>query len=416
MRILIALALFLYPLAGFADGDWPAIHQKGKQAFSRSDYSGAASTFEFCWPLAQTALEQAITANDLGLSLHALGREQEARDWLRRAYDLWAAMPSRALDLAETALGLVNVSRALGDFSGAEQILRRILAVLFDDAEHRAALLNTLGDMLREQERNNEADGQFREAIALKGISRERQLEATLGLADLARKAGNRAESEMLWNRAALLARETRSIKLEAVALRGLGLTRSDGGDYPTAESLLRRSLAMLEPYAGEDPEQVASALGCLAGLYRRQKKLSLAEEALLRAIDLDRKNAGEEHPQTALLRELLAELYSAEKRFDDAEENAAKAYVSMRKSFGENSVAAAAALATAALVNYREKRLETAAEQYSSALSTIRANNAVMNAPTAEIASNYAAVLSALHRNGEARRIQAELKSFGWK
>jgi tetratricopeptide (TPR) repeat protein len=73
---------------------------------------------------------------------------------------------------------------------------------------------------------------------------------------------------------------------------------------YPQAEPLYQRALAIREKQLGPEHPNTATSLNNLAGLYRRQGKYEQAEPLYQRALAVVEKQLGPEHPYTATIRE----------------------------------------------------------------------------------------------------------------
>jgi tetratricopeptide (TPR) repeat protein len=413
MRIVTALALLVsLAYTCLAEDDWISLNRAGSQAFHDKKWAEAQAAFEASLPLATMPLEQAITANNLGACFNSLERIPEALMWFERAVALWRSLPGHSEELAETALGLVDVYRSLGRFVEAEQTLRSLLnADLLN--EHKAALLNTLADMLAEQSRRPEALVAFQSALALKGISRNRQLEILVGLADIDRSVGNSDAALEKGGRAVDLARKLENGPFEAVALRLQALVWYDQRNFARAEPLFRRSLAVFQKQDPLPQRQIAAALSCLADLYREQGKYSMAEDAYLQALEIERKNGSGEHPHAAVLMESLANLYTIQKRYTQASDLASHAWTIMSDTFGENSLPAAGALASIALIAQSEKRYQAASDAYARALETMQAKGSPNDQNLLSLMDRYAGVLATLHRREEAKQLREQIKAF---
>ena len=360
-------------------------------------------------------LEEATEASARANSLHASGHEREAAQWFARSMEMWRQLPDSSENLALSSLGLADAYRGFGEFAAAEKTAREALD-LHVTPELEAALRNVLGDMLREQGRNEEARLLFRKAAALPEISLARRFDSLIGLADLDRRDGSLTVSIEEWREAARIAKMDGSSMREALALRGLGLSWLDSGDLAQATPLLRRSLDLLERDAATPPAQLAAALSCVAAVYRREQKKALAEEFWLRALQQDRRSIGEEHPQAAVVMEFLAELYSSEKRYEEARQQAAHAHSIMVRYFGEGSLPTAGSMGMIARVRQCEGDISGAAADYAAALQIIRDQHATADQIAGEIMGQYAVVLARLHRGSEAKEVRAELKSFRGK
>jgi len=308
----------------------------------------------------------------------------------------------------------LQVSRDLhihGDYRGAESVLREGLGSEPDN-QRRAALLSSLGDLLREQDRGAEARPLFEQALDLSDVSWRTRFSALMGLADLDRQERRWTRSASQWNDAIKLAESHDDAIVESCAIRGLGETWLDQGNYARAEPLLKKALALTENNNRATPDIVALALGSLASLYRLQDKTSLAEELWTRQLSISRGFYGDYHPQTGLVLSSLADLSVASGDFSRARDYARQALSIMSNHFAANSIPVAAALINSAVIEEHAHDLEASAGFYGKALDTLRA----LNHPPAIaglIAKRYAEVLSQLHRKREAKQVVAEFAAF---
>ena len=384
-------------------GDWDVLVRQGTDAYHAGRKAEALQMYEECWKLAATPVQKAITANDIAAALHALQRDKEARPWYERGLELWKMVPGHSEDQAETGLSLSDIYRAEGDFGAAEKLMGELLRTEVSN-EGRATILNSMGDMLREQARKDEARQYFEAARAVPGTTDKRQIEALLGLGDIDRGGGRFNAAHEKWKKAGELARANGLGRYEALALRGAGLTFVNSGEYARAEGPLRQSLKMFEGRmfekdAEQDWRQLASAWSCLAECYYQQGKLAKAEEGYRQALVMQRKASGDRHPQTAMILEALAGVYAYQKRFGEAYALANEARSVMVEKFGESSIPAAGALATVALVEQREKKWERAAADYESALKVLRAEGGRGDQAIQDVVSRYGQVMGAMKR-----------------
>jgi tetratricopeptide (TPR) repeat protein len=292
---------------------------------------------------------------------------------------------------------LADVYRTSGDYAGAERVLR----------EGAGMLRNNLADLLREEGRSTEARALFEESVRESSDSWRRRVGALIGLADIDRQQGNWEASVDQWNEALEICRREHDEQSEAIALEGLGVTWLQSGTAVRAESLLRRSLRMMENNPDMPPEEVATAHSGLAELYRSENKLALAEDEWSRAIQIDRGVLGEAHPQVAVLMAKLAEVYSVRGEFGLAREYAARASRTMRDTFGEDSMPVATALTNQAAVEQRAGDFDAAARDYESAIRIAR-GHPEHRALQAVMIQRYAGLLKAMHRQREAKALVA--------
>jgi tetratricopeptide (TPR) repeat protein len=415
MRGFFAFALFVCLAGSCRADDWLTVNHSGTESFRQGKWQDALAAFEKALPLATLPVEQAISASDMGAALHTLGRIPEAKPWFERAVAIWRTLPDHSTELAESAVCLADTLRAMGDFRGAENELRALLPLNVPN-ERKAALLNALADLLREQGRNSEARELFSATLALGELAPIRRIDANLGLADIDRQTGNRTAALREANLAATLARDASDASSEALALRAIGNTWREAGDTAKAEPILRRSLAMSRQTPVTSPRQIAAGLSCLASLYRDQGKYSLAEQHWLEAMQIEIKAVGPRHPQTAVIMESLSGIYTMQKRYAEAAKLAQTSWEIMSETFGEDSVAAAGALSTIAFVEQGEKRLDSAAEKYSEALAIFRAKGDPNDTNILDAMDRYASVLASLHRNNEARQLRHEMQAFKFR
>ena len=90
--------------------------------------------------------------------------------------------------------------------------------------------------------------------------------------------------------------------------------------EYPTAEPLYERALAIAEKALGPEHPNTATSLNNLAELYRSQGRYDKAEPLYERALAIAEKVQGPEHPATATSLNNLAGLYRSQGRYDKAE------------------------------------------------------------------------------------------------
>src|SRR5205807_2229797 len=91
-------------------------------------------------------------------------------------------------------------------------------------------------------------------------------------------------------------------------------------GKYEQAEPLYQRALAMHEQQLGPEHPDTASSLNNLALLYQNQGKDEQAEPLLKGALAIKEQQLGPEHPDTASSLNNLAGLYNAQGNYEQAE------------------------------------------------------------------------------------------------
>jgi tetratricopeptide (TPR) repeat protein len=309
----------------------------------------------------------------------------------------------------------VDSYRDSGDYPAAERALRDWLALEPAGSETSVTIRNTLADLLQEEGRRTEARQLFSQVADSPDVTVRQRLDALIGLAEVDLHEGEWKASIGEGNAALDLARSQGDSRSEAIVLRGLGRAWLNTKSAARAEPLLRRSLWILENDVAAEPLQVAESLGALAEYYRAENKLALAEEAWLRALTMKRALFGEGHPQVAYLMDTLAEVYSARGETGLACDYATRSADIMRQRFGEASPATAAALANLAFVEQRANTLGAAAKDYAAAVRALRHSPDLQ--PTLKIVmQRYAGVLKAMHRDGEAKALDTEVKGLSFQ
>jgi tetratricopeptide (TPR) repeat protein len=391
---------------------WGTLHDAGVAAYEANRMNDAVSALEAALPLAATPAERAATLNDLGNCLRAVGRTAEAVTNLELAFAAWREADPRGRYAAQTAMSLATIERALNRYADAEHTLRLALDAPPREARRQAALLNSLGDLLREEVRITEARELFNAALKLLPDGGTLQIDALIGLADVERSSSEWRAAIDDFNRAIALSRQAHQADTEAIALRGLGKTYCDTGDLARAEPTLKRALDMFETIP-ELRTQSAATLAYLGGVYRDEKKYGLAEDAFTRALDLQ---GGREHaagPQAAAVLELLAGVCALEKRFDEGSRYASAALVIMKRIFPPDTPPIAGAIGAQAFVDEHAGDLEAADRHYSDALRIMRANGIANSTIGMDWMAAHAQVLRRLHRAQDAKNLEIQVKAF---
>ncbi len=413
MRAVVALTIYVsfgYAVARGADNSWQQLHDQGLAASRQRDFTKAAEMFQMSWVFARNRVERGVSANDLGVTLHQMARDGKAVPWLVRALAIWRSDAAQHIHVLQTSEVLASVLRALGEYSMAELLLHETLA-RSADGEEKAAVLNLLADLMREEGKSEAARATFGDVLRIPGISWRRMYESYAGLADLDCTARLWEDSTAEWNSAANIAREHHDAGLEAVASRGLAETWLEQGNTSRAEPLLRRALAVFEndPLSGN---QIAATLRSLGQLYLGENKPALAEDALTRALAREEALLGHEHPQIAILLELLGDTAALRNQMELARDYFGRALHLLEQKFGENSVVSGAVFANWGVAEQRSGDNVRAAAQYEKSLVILRGGGDDAAQLRMIVTERYAAVLKSTHHRKEAKALLAEVKS----
>jgi predicted ABC-type transport system involved in lysophospholipase L1 biosynthesis ATPase subunit len=240
------------------------------------------------------ALETAKSCTTLSDFAFMRGRWDDAESWERRALAIRRdAVPADPLAVARSLDGLGVVLVRQGRLADAEPLLSEAVRLYDADpaaGDARLEARNSLAELYRQQDRLEESEHLFREAIAA------------------AEQAGP--------DGAALLAR----------LANNLGGLLKDEGKLAEAETLNHRSLALRESAPHPDPADLSVAYLNLAEIYRLEGNAAEAEPLYLKSIELAKLGLGPDHPDLATHLGQLGVLYR-DTDLTQADEGALTAY-----------------------------------------------------------------------------------------
>lgn len=395
MRVFSTLVGIVCLASVLPASEWGAKEQAGQAAMLQHDYKTAGDIFLENMSLATTGVERASSLASYGVALAGQNRREEAKTALESALRNSANLSDQSR--ASVIRILSSVDRGLGDYAGAERLLRTAAADSSFRPEDRAGLLAKLIDLLREQGRLPEAQDVLHDAMQLTGLSHDQQTSILVERAEVTRDLHQWDESVSLWREVGETAEADHSDALEAIYAGGLGETYYSMGNMTRAEPLLRRSLDLLRKNPEASPAQLATAMSLMACLYMAENKLTMASDALGEAIVKDEDALGPTHPQVATLLEIEA---TVESRRGDAV--AARAHLNQARTimiehFGPDSLAVAGVEATLGQVEQRDHHPAAAAAEYRTALDLMRKAGADGMKFTAAVLAQYTAVEKAM-------------------
>jgi serine/threonine protein kinase len=248
-----------------------------------------------------------------------------------------------------------NVYEALGDYSVAEQMQRRVLDLrrqLYPQG-HRdlGKALNDLAMSFAQQGRLPQAESLEREALEMGKKfpgPHPQDLPARLNnLATILRRQGKFAEAESLHREALVLNRkllgnEHREV---AVTLNNLALALRQQDKFAEGAAVLRESIDMGKKLFGNDHPLIAQGLTSLTTFLKQQGKLQEAETVGRDAVAMQKRLLGEEHPNVALALGNLALVLEREGKLVEAESLHRQALAIRRKALGNEHPAVAVSL-----------------------------------------------------------------------
>jgi len=236
-------------------------------------------------------LQTIITTSNLGGLLHNRGRQKEAEPLLREALAMRRRIHG---DLHwRTALSMRRLARLLeemGNFTEAEKLLVESLAInrkLYGGVHPEVASnLNALASVMQSLKRFDDARALYQQAIEMESTIRPDGVEL-------------------------------------AMVLNNLGSLEEDVKNYPAAEQLYRRSLAIRRAKLGSKHPAVARLLHNLGQLLSGTGKLKESREMLNECVEIRRATLGPTNFQTAEAQIILARVLEMQQ-----DPGAEKAYI----------------------------------------------------------------------------------------
>jgi tetratricopeptide (TPR) repeat protein len=345
---------------------------------------------------AERALAESESVSDFLIGLFeaqdpaiAMGKEPTARELIERGRRRAAQLTEQPVVRARLLDTIGRVYHSLGDYAGAEAVLREALEVRQRElgASHAdvAASLHHLASLLHDKGVYPEAEQHYTAALmmrrsllgandpliaeilarygllVLRARNDDKQAETLIGSAlDISRAAfgnehpkvaamlntfaavpdsrGDHARSEALL-RQALAIQRTHLGPLHPATLEtlgNLGVTQAAKGDLAAGEATMREVLGLHRRVFGPSHAEIAIGLNNLASVLQRQKRLSEAEATYREAIVVADATLGPEHHTTAWFSANLGAVLTQQRRFAEAETVYVSALSRLRAGLGE--------------------------------------------------------------------------------
>jgi tetratricopeptide (TPR) repeat protein len=176
-----------------------------------------------------------------------------------------------------------------------------------------------------------------------------------------------------------------------ATSLNNLAELYRDQGKYEQAEPLYQRALAIREQQLGPQHPFTATSLDNLARLYRTQGKYEQAEPLLKRALAIQEKQLGPQHPHTARSLNNLAGLYRGQGKYDQAEPLYQRALAIYEQQLGPQHPSTATSLNNLAGLYRDQGKYEQAEPLYQRALAICEQQLGPQHPHTAQSLNNLA-------------------------
>ncbi len=293
---------------------------------------------------------------------------------------------------------------------------RALRASLEDDPAESLAIQATVAELRNLQGRHDEAEQLHREVIAgrtdLLGPDAPETLAARYALAGTLYRQQrlDEAQAEHAATLARLRATQGEDAPAVTEALNGLGLLRSEAGDFAGAIELFEQVFERWTARYGPDAPATVTALTNLA---RAREQIGQFERAEAETRDLlarCEENFGPEHHDTLQARINLGVLLLGQHRYEEAYAELQTAVAASRQRFGPRNPVTYKAVTNLAIALRRLERFDEASETFAEAIALARHIYGSEHANTRRLLGNYAGLLYNLQRVEEAVEILREV------
>lgn len=218
----------------------------------------------------QESDESIVLQKGLAETVYSQGRVEEAWPLLDRAYYMalrqWGPADMNTLVIADTRAMLMH---ARGEFDGAENLLREVLAgkerAVGRDHPSVGETLSSLTVVLKSRGKLDEAEACIRRAVAI------------------AAPHADTDPAELLLDR------------------YNLASVLADAGKYQEAEAMIRPLIGEYQQFFGADHPDCGTLLNALAHALLMQGQVDEARVTFQQALEISRRTLGPDHPRTAM-------------------------------------------------------------------------------------------------------------------
>jgi serine/threonine-protein kinase len=373
------------------------------------------------WAFADMPETRAALQATVGTSYMRLGRFDDAEVLLRAALAVRRELHVGGddPDVATSMNDLANLLRRRAAYAEAEGMYREALAMRqrLYGAEHPevAAILHNLGAVRDRQSDYNQAETYYRQALTMRRKtlgSRDADVaESENALSNVLRRMGRYQEAERLCLNALALRREIfgGAHPLVAESLNDLAFLYYTTGDLDRAEPLYVKALALRREALGDLHPETAQSMTNLGRLLRKTGRLDEAEALYREALAARREVLGEMHPEVATNLNDLATLHSSRGDFEEAERLYRQSLAMRRELLGNEHWYVAMSLNNLAVLLNQTGRPAEAEPLYRESLRLMRLLRGDRHPDVAVAVSNLADVLIALGRHDEAEALLVE-------
>jgi Flp pilus assembly protein TadD len=181
------------------------------------------------------------------------------------------------------------------------------------------------------------------------------------------------------------------------------GVYSKERGLYILAETLLSRSLEILERQLGADHPDVAASLNNLAGLYDSQGRYSAAEPLYGQSLEILERQLGADHPAVAVSLNNLAALHRTQGRFSKAEPLYVRSLEILERQLGADHLDVATSLNNLAALYRAQGRYSEAEPLYVRSLEILERQLGADHPDVATSLNNLAGLYDSQGRYSEA-------------
>jgi serine/threonine-protein kinase len=335
--------------------------------------------------LAEDPALQAELNETLGIMYQQLGNFDRADSLLSAALTRRRALlgPTHP-DVARSLVALGKLRTRQSRYDEAEPLIREGLAIdqrrLPAGHPALAAAMAALGQVLQERGRYNEAVPVIESALQLYATRDTLSAEYASTLGDLANThffAGNYPLADSLHRRVLAMNRRLYGDRHPRVAddLADLGEIQQMLGRYADAETWYRQALEISRAWYGINHPETASYLTMLGRSLLFQNKFDSSKAVLEEALVIQERVYGPVHPRVANILNELGSLAWQRDQMEEAEARYTRVISIYRTAYGEKHQFVGVALANLAGVYQQRKNYQRAEQLFRQALDTYRGN-----------------------------------------
>jgi tetratricopeptide (TPR) repeat protein len=328
-----------------------------------------------------------------------------------------------SLDLAHSLNELGILYSQQEKYNQAEPLFKQALALgqelLGEHDPDIAFSLNNLAELYRNQRRYEEAEPLFKQALAIRqkllGDHHSDVPRILNNLAELYRNQRRYEEAEPLFKQALAIRQKLLGDHHSDVPriLNNLAKMYSLQRRYKEVEPLLKQALAVRQKLLGDHHSDVASSLINLAEFYGKQRRYEEAEPLFKQALSIRQKLLGDHHSDVAMSLTNLAILYSSQERYEEAESLHKQALAMKQKLLGDQHPDVANKLFNLAdLYHTMERNSESLKLMHRVIL--IYKQTFGSNHPTTKAAQSWLLTISETNEKGKEKKEKKKKGGFG--